>query len=35
MWAGFSGLQQCEQIYWMMFNSNMTLIALLGNFAFD
>lgn len=33
--AGFSGLQQCEQIYWMMFNSNMTLTAIAGNFFFD
>lgn len=35
MVAGYSGLQQCEQIYWMFFNSNMTLIALFGNFFFD
>ena len=35
MWAGFSGYQQTEQIYWAMYNSNMTLICIAGNFLFD
>ena len=35
IWGGYSGLQQVEQIYWMMFNSNLTLISITFNFIFD